>query len=156
MGEIAVRWGSVEDGSAIACVLGLNSVPGRDVLDKAFIVAQEKGEIMAVGSYLIARERLVLGPVAVDPWAGERRFAVTLYSEAGKLAWDMGLREVWTERDEHREYLLEAGYCRQADGWRLDATWYSGNYERLPERGWRRVLFLWSTDQVPFFRAFRA
>jgi N-acetylglutamate synthase-like GNAT family acetyltransferase len=154
--EIAVRWGSVEDGGAIGRVLELNSIPERNVLEKAFIVAQEKGEILAVGSYLIARERLVLGSLAVDPWVGKRRFVVSLYTGAGRLAREMGLRKVWTERDEHREYLLEAGYHRHVGGWGLCTTRAFGNYERLPERGWRRILSLWSAESVPFFRAFRA
>jgi len=68
----------------------------------------------------------------------------------------MGLREVWANCDEHREYLLEASYHRRVDGWRLDTTRPPSDYERLPERGWRRVMSLWGATQVPFFRAFRA
>jgi hypothetical protein len=105
---------------------------------------------------LVASKHLVLGPLAVDPWAGEHRFAVALYSGAGTLAREMGLREVWVDCDEHREYLLEAGYRRRMGGWHLDTTGSFGNYERLPERGWRRVLALWSDVHVPFFRAFGA
>ena len=156
MDEIAVRWGSVEDGGAIGRVLGLNSISERDVPKETYIVAEERGEILAVGYYLIVHKRLVLGLLAVDPWVGEHRFAVALYLGAGKLGRTIGLREVWTERDEHREYLLEAGYRRHVGGWRLDTTRSFGDYERLPERGWRRVLYLWSADHVPFFRAFRA
>jgi hypothetical protein len=156
MDEIVVRWGNPEDGGGIGRILGLNSMPGRDVLEKEFIVAEEGDEILAIGAYLIGRERLVLGPLAVDPWVGERRFAVTLYSGARTLAREMGLREVWTERDEHREYLLEAGYRRRMGGWRLDTGRSFGEYETLPERGWRRMLYLWGTTHVPFFRAFRA
>jgi hypothetical protein len=68
----------------------------------------------------------------------------------------MGLREVWVDCDEHREYLLEAGYHRCVGGWRLDTTRSRNEYERLPERGWRRVMFLWGGTHIPFFRAFRA
>jgi hypothetical protein len=156
MDEIVVRWGNLEDKGEISYILNLNSIPARDVLEKAFIVAEERGEILMVGSYLIVRERLVLGPLSVDPWVGKRRFAVALYSGAGKLAREMGLREVWAKCDEHREYLLEAGYSRHVGEWRLDTTRSFGNHERLPERGLRRVLSLWSTDHIPFFRAFRA
>ena len=156
MDEIAVRWGSVEDGGAIARVLGLNSMSERDVPKETYVVAEERGEILAVGRCLLARKRLVLGTLAVDPGAGEHSFAVALYSGVGNLVQEMGLREVWANCDEHREYLLEAGYHRRVDGWRLDTTRYPSEYERLPERGWRRVMFLWGATQAPFFRAFRA
>ncbi len=156
MDEIAVRWGSVEDGSAIGRVLGLNSMSERDVPKETYIVAEERGEILAVGRCLLARKRLVLGTLAVDPGAGERSFAVALYSGVGNLVQEMGLREVWANCDEHREYLLEAGYHRRMGGWLLDTMRSPDEYERLPERGWRRVLFLWGTNHAPFFRAFRA
>jgi hypothetical protein len=67
----------------------------------------------------------------------------------------MGLREVWADCDEQREYLLEADYHRRVGGWRLDTTRSPNEYERLPEHGWRRMMFLWGAAHVPFFRAFR-
>jgi hypothetical protein len=67
----------------------------------------------------------------------------------------MGEREAWAGCDEHREYLLEAGYHRRIGGWRLDTARSTNEYEKLPERGWRRMIFLWGTASVPFFRAFR-
>ena len=156
MDEIAVRWGSVVDGGAIGRVLGLNSMSERDVPKETYVVAEERGEILAVGRCLLARKRLVIGTLAVDPGAGEHSSAVALYSGVGNLVQEMGLQEVWANCDEHREYLLEAGYHRRVDGWRLDKTRFPSEYERLPERGWRRVMFLWGATQVPFFRAFRA
>ena len=156
MDEIAVRWGSVEDGGAIARVLGLNSMSERDVPKETYVVAEERGEILAVGRCLLARKRLVLDRLAVAPGAAEHICAVALYSGVGNLVQEMGLREVWANCDEHRQYLLEAGYHRRVDGWRLDTTRFPSEYERLPERGWRRVMFLWGVTQVPFFRAFRA
>jgi N-acetylglutamate synthase-like GNAT family acetyltransferase len=156
MDEIAVRWGSVEDGGAIRRVLGLNSMSERDVPKETYVVAEEGGEILAVGRCLLARKRLVLSTLAVDPGAGEHSFAVALYSGVGNLVQEMGLRRVWANCDEHREYLLEAGYHRRVGGWLLDTMRSPNEYERLPERGWRRVLFLWGTTQAPFFRAFRA
>lgn len=156
MDEIAVRWGSVEDGGAIARVLGLNSMSERDVPKETYIVAEERGGILAVGRCLLARKRLVLDRLAVAPGAAEHICAVALYSGVGNLVQEMGLREVWANCDEHREYLLEAGYHRRVDGWRLDTTGFPSEYERLPERGWRRVMFLWGATQAPFFRAFRA
>lgn len=156
MDEIAVRWGSVEDGGAIGRVLRLNSMSVRDVPKETYIVAEERGEILAVGRCLLARKRLVLGTLAVDPGAGEHSFAVALYSGARNLVQEMGLREVWANCDEHREYLLDAGYQRRVGGWRLDTTRSPNEYERLPERDWRRVMFLWGATQAPFFRAFRA
>jgi hypothetical protein len=62
----------------------------------------------------------------------------------------MGLREVWADCDEHREYLLEAGYHRRVGGWRLDTTRSPNEYERLPEHGWRRVMFLWGPPTSRF------
>ena len=156
MDEIAVRWGSVEDGGAIGRVLRLNSMSVRDVPKETYIVAEERGEILAVGRCLLARKRLVLDTLAVAPGVGEHSFAVALYSGARNLVQEMGLREVWANCDEHREYLLEAGYHRRVGGWLLDTMRSPNEYERLPERGWRRVLFLWGTTQAPFFRAFRA
>jgi hypothetical protein len=66
----------------------------------------------------------------------------------------MGLREVWADCGEPREYLLEAGYHRRANGWRLNTTRSPNEYERLPEPGWRRIMFLWGAAYVPFFRPF--
>ena len=65
MDEIAVRWGSVEDGGAIGRILGLNSMSERDVPKETYIVAEERGEILAVGRSLLAHKRLVLGTLAV-------------------------------------------------------------------------------------------
>ena len=156
MDEIAVRWGSVEDEGAIGRVLGLNSMSERDVPKETYIVAEERGGILAVGRCLLARKRLVLDRLAVAPGAAEHSFAVALYSGVGNLVQEMGLRRVWANCDEHREYLLEAGYHRRMGGWLLDTMRSPNEYERLPERGWRRVLFLWGTNHAPFFRAFRA
>ena len=156
MDEIAIRWGSVEDGGAIARILGLNSMSERDVPKETHIVAEVRGGILAVGRCLLARKRLILDRLAVAPGAAEHTCAVALYSGVGKLVQEMGLRGVWANCDEHREYLLEAGYHRRVDGWRLDTTRFPSEYKRLPERGWRRVMFLWGATQVPFFRAFRA
>ena len=155
MDAIAIRWGGFEDEGAIARVLGLNSISERDVPKEMYIVAAERDEILEVARCLLGRKRLVLGPLAVDPWAEEHRFAVALYSAAGKLAQEMGLREVWADCDEHREYLREAGYRRRGGGWRLDTRLDLDEYEKLPERGWRRVLFLWGATHVPFCRSFR-
>ena len=156
MDEIAVRWGSVEDKDVIARILGLNSAPEGNLTKETHIVAEARGEILAVARCLLARKRLVVGTPAVDPWAGKHRFAVALYSGAGELAREMGLREVWADYDEHREYLLEADYRRHEGGWRLKPIRYFDEYERFPERGWRRLMFLWGAAYVPFFRAFRA
>jgi hypothetical protein len=70
------------------------------------------------------------------------------------LAREMGLREVWADSDDSREYLLEADYRRRMGGWRLDTMPSLYEYEELPKSGWRRVLFLWGAPNVPFFRAF--
>ncbi len=82
-----------------------------------------------------------------------RRGAVFGSGNAGTGAW---LTRGVVGCDEHREYLLEACYRRRMGGWHLDRTGSFGDYERLPERGWRRVLALWSNVHVPFFRAFGA
>jgi hypothetical protein len=78
MDEIAVRWGSVEDGGAIGRVLRLNSMSVRDVPKETYIVAEERGEILAVGRCLLARKRLLLDTLAVAPGVGEHSFAVAL------------------------------------------------------------------------------
>ncbi len=156
MNAIAIRWGGFEDEGAIADVLGLNSMSERDVPKDTYILAEERGAILAVARCLLARKSLVLGPLAVDPWAEEHRFAVALYSGAGRLAQEMGLREVWADCDEHQEYLLEAGYRRRVGGWCLVTTLPLSEYEKLPERGLRRVLSLWGATHVPFCRSFRA
>ncbi len=154
MSEIHVRWGGSGDRNGIARVLELNSMPGWNAFEERFIVAEERGEILAVVSCRTGRKRLLLGPLAVDPWAGEHRFAVALYSAAKDLAREMGLREVWADSRHNREYLLKAGYRRRAGGWRLETMPPFYEYEELPESGWRRVLLLWGAPNVPFFRAF--
>ena len=129
-------------------------MPGCIAFEERFIVAEERGEILAVVRCRTGRKRLLLGPLAVDPWAGEYRFAVALYSGAKDLAQEMGLREVWVDSDKHREYLLAAGYRWRVGGWRLDTVLFLNEYKELPKSGWRRVLFLWGVPNVPFFRAF--
>jgi hypothetical protein len=155
MNEIVVRWGNPEDRGRITHILRLNSMPARNVPERTYIVAEERGEVLAVVSYRTRRKRLLLGSLAVDPWAGEHRFAVALYSGAKDLTREMGLREVEVDSDDKREYLLEAGYHRLVGGWRVDKMPPFYEYEELPKSGWRRVLFLWGAPNVPFFRAFR-
>jgi hypothetical protein len=152
--EIEVRWGGSVDRSAIARVLELNFLPGWIAFEERFIVAEERGEISAVVRCRAGCERLLLGPLAVDPWAGEHRFAVALYSGAGELAREAGLREVWADPSYGCEYVLEAGYRRRAGGWRLDTIPPLGEYGGLPKSGWRRGLSLWGASNIPFFRAF--
>jgi hypothetical protein len=159
LSEIKVRWGGSVDRSGIARVLEQNSIPGWIAFEERFIVAEEPGKILAVMRYRAGRKRLLLGPPVVDPRTGEHRFAVALYSAAEALAREMGLREVWADSDDNREYLLDAGYSRQVGGWRLDTMpsldeYEDYDYEVLPKSGWRRVRFLWGVPNVPFFRAF--
>ncbi len=154
MSEINVRWGGSGDRNGIARVLELNSIPGWIAFEERFIVAAERGEILAVVCCRTGGTRLLLGPLAVDPPAGEYRFDVALYSGAKDLAREMGLREGWAASDDNREYLLEAGYRRHLGGWRLDTMPSFYEYEELPKSGWRRVLFLWGAPNAPFFRAF--
>ena len=154
MSDIKVRWGRSGDRNGIARILELNHMPGWITFEERFIVAEDRGEILAVVRCRIGRKRLLLGPPTVDPWTGDHRFAVALYSAAESLAREIGLREVCAESDDHREYLLEAGYRRCVGGWRLYTMPYLDGYNELPKSGWRRVLFLWGASNIPFFRAF--
>lgn len=95
--------------------------PGeRSLRSVSSLVAEERGEVLASACYRISFGRLVLGPLVVEARVVEYRFALALYSGAALLARRTGEKEVWVESDEHREYLLEAGYRRRVGGWRLD------------------------------------
>jgi hypothetical protein len=154
LSEIEVRWGGSTDRNGVARILELNSIPGWIAFEERFIVAEERGEILAVVRYRTGCECLLLGPLAVDPWPDEHRFAVALYSGAGKLALEIGLREVWAESNDRREYLLDAGYRRHVSGWHLNEIPSYDELEGLPKSGWRRALSLWGASNIPFFRAF--
>ncbi len=153
--EVEVRWGLLSDDEGISRLLELNGMPRWVAFGERFIVAEEDGEVVAALRYRTEPKRLVLGLLVADPWAGERRLAVTLYAGAVELAREMGAREVLAPVG-RGEYLAEAGYRRRGRGWRLDATRPVEGRGELPAGGWRRVVWLLGVVATPFFRAFPA
>jgi hypothetical protein len=67
-------------------------------------------------------KKLVLGPLVVDPWAGEPVLAKALYSGVHTLAKETGVREVITPSIRYGDYLYEAGYRRAMGGWSADTA----------------------------------
>lgn len=153
MKGIEVRWAGPEDYGVVARIAWRS---GRgDLSERAcFLVAEERGEALAAAFYRKARGGLVLYRAAVDPAAEESRFVPALYSGAGELAREAGMRLVWAESDAHREYLLETGYVRRVGGWRLDVDQSHAGSGLLPEWCRRWLLAFWRATDAPVFRAF--
>lgn len=120
---VRVRWGLPEDAEKVSELLDLNGVPRRMAFEERLIVAEKEGRVLAVLRYRTRKHRLLLGPLLLaDPWAGERTLAVALYTGAGKLAREIGLREVRASTERRANYPSEAGYRRRIGGWRLDVA----------------------------------
>lgn len=132
--RLTLREARAKDEKEVSRLLWVNAMPGKPVPEGRFVVAEERGEVLATVGCRAKRGSLVLGPLAMDPLVNEYRFAVALYSGAKLLARGMEMREVWADADEHREYLLEAGYARRVGGWRIFV-------ERRSSRRRRRVRF---------------
>lgn len=132
VGRLAVRHAETKDERVIRRLLETGRIssrkpwpdrPGEHSLrSPRSLVAEERGEVLAAACYRTSFGRLVLGPLAADTLVVEYRFVLALYSGAALLAQSTGKKEVWVESDEHREYLLEAGYRRRVGGWRLDVS----------------------------------
>lgn len=156
MEGIEVRWGCPEDEAGIAVLLELNGMPRWAAFEERFIVvAGPDGWILAALRYRTSSKRLFLGMLVADPWGGERVLARALYSGAGDLAREMGMREVLADR--YADYPYDVGYYRGRGrgGWRLDAARVPEIREELPAGGWRRVFALMGAVATPFSRAFR-
>ncbi len=149
-----VRWGLREDEARVGELLELNGMPRPLAFEERFIVAEEKGEVLAALSYRMVSKRLLLGLLVAGPWAEERLPATALYAGAAALAWEAGIGEVRGQSNPYGDYPREVGYLRCRGGWRSDASFFEVRGE-LPEGGWRRVFALLGFVTVPFFRAFR-
>src|SRR5919112_489043 len=136
--EIEVRWSHVEDEPEIEELLELNGMLRPLAFEERFIVTEKKGKVLAAVRYRTEPKRLLLGLFVADPWAEERRLAVTLYAGAGELAREMGVKEVFARHLRHGDYFHEVGYRRTADGWQLDVTRPLNRCKELPATGWRR------------------
>lgn len=120
-GRVVVRWGLAEDEPAVADLLEMNGVPRWVAFEERFIVAQRDGEVLGALRYRTESKRLLLGLLAVDPWAGERRMAIDLYRGAGGLAGELGVGEIVASAA-REGYPGLAGYQRRGRSWRLDST----------------------------------
>ena len=116
---IEVRWGLLADEAAVAELLELNGMPRWVAFEERFIVAEEDGRVLGALRYRTESKRLLLGLLVVDPWAGEERMARALYTGAGELARELGVREV-VASGARAGYAGEAGYRRWGRDWRLD------------------------------------
>ena len=116
---IEVRWGLLADEAAVAELLELNGMPRWVAFEERFIVAEEDGRVLGALRYRTESKRLLLGLLVVDPWAGEERMARALYTGAGELARELGVREI-VASGARAGYAGEAGYRRWGRDWRLD------------------------------------
>jgi|SRR5215210_602172 len=155
-GGIEVRWGLREDEIRIAELLELNGIPRPVAFEERFIVAEERGEMLAALSYQTESKQLRLGFLVADPWAKERSLARALYSGAVALAWEAGVGEVHARPSPHGDYPYEVGYSPWRGGWRTNTALPSEVRGELPAGGWRRIFALLGAVSVPFFRTFRA
>lgn len=154
-GGIGVRWGLVEDEPGIADLLELNGLPRARAFEERFVVAEEDGEVAAALQYRTYSKRLLLGLLIIDPWAGDRKMAVALYSGAGELAREIGAVEILACTVPYANYPYEAGYRKSGREWWLDTAWPLKDPGELPTSGWRRAAALLGTLGIPFHRAFR-
>ena len=150
VGEIEVRWGTVEDEPRIANLLELNGIPRWIAFEERYIVAEKDGEILAALRYRTEPKRLVLGFLVADPWAKERPLAFALYTGARELALEMGAKEIRARADRYSDYPREAGYRRWRGDWHLGLTRSPTIGEELPEGRWRRAFALLGVVAVPF------
>ncbi len=146
---VTVRWGLRADDEKVAELLELNGMPRWVAFEERFVVAERDGVVLAALSYRTEPKRMLLGLLVVDPWAGERRMAVALYSGVPALAREMGVREIRAEAPGHGVYPREAGYHRQRRRWRLRIV---SSGESLGRQRKRRSLP--ETLFAPLFRAF--
>ncbi|MDQ3236269.1 MAG: hypothetical protein M3Q54_01870, partial [Actinomycetota bacterium] len=101
---VTVRWGLRADDEKVAELLELNGMPRWVAFEERFVVAERDGVVLAALSYRTEPKRMLLGLLVVDPWAGERRMAVALYSGVPALAREMGVREIRAEAPGHGVY----------------------------------------------------
>ena len=92
---VEVRWGLREDEARVAELLELNGMPRWSAFEERYILAGERGEVLAALGYRTASKRLFLGLLVADPWGGERRLAEALYAGALDLAREAGIGEVY-------------------------------------------------------------
>lgn len=116
---VCVRWGLAEDEAEVAGLMELNGVPRWVAFEERFVVAEERGEIVAAVRYRTGPKRLFLGLLVADPWAGERRLAAALYAGAKELAQELGAKEILAEDARRSGYPGVAGYRRGGGVWRL-------------------------------------
>jgi hypothetical protein len=149
-----VRRSRLADSTRVTELLEMNGMRCRLAEEEAFLVAERGGEILAALAYRVEIRRLSLGVFVADPWEPERSLARMLYAEAFLFAREMGLEEFRvlspsTDTTPTMSDTVSGTSC-----------WHLGTDDRLefraalPEGGWRRVLALWGTTAVPFFRAF--
>jgi hypothetical protein len=153
---IEVRWGLLEDEPEIADILELNGMPRWIAFEERYMVVEKDGKILAAMRYRTEKKRLLLGLMVSDPWVEERPLAMALYSGAGELAREMGVREIVARPFPYAgDYPREAGYRRRGRReWRLDPSRSHENQRELPTSGWRRAFALLGVLAVPFFGAF--
>lgn len=150
---ISVRWGLAEDEPVVADILQLNGMPRWVAFEERFIVAEKDGELLGALRYRTESKRLYLGLLVVDPWAGERRAAGSLYSGAIGLARELGASEVLAASVPGGDYPEEAGYRRAGRGWRSPVSSEDGGGHG---GFWRALLHLWGTRAaLPFYRVLR-
>ena len=151
---VKVRWGLHADDEKVAELLELNGMPRWVAFEERFVVAERDGVVLAALSYRTEPKRMLLGRLVVDPWVGERGFAVALYAGVQHLAREVCVREIRAISDRHTSYLREAGYRRWATGWRLDVAESSPKDRGHSMRRWRGKLFRLVARYVTGMRAF--
>ncbi|MBA3793394.1 MAG: hypothetical protein H0X19_04565 [Rubrobacter sp.] len=147
---IEVRWGLAEDEAGVADLLQLNGMPRWVAFEERFIVAEKGGRLLGAVRYRTESKRLLLGLLVVDPWVGERRTAVALYSGTVELARELGALEVVVVSAPDADYPEETGYRRAGRGWSLPVPSEGGERQA---GFWRALLHLWGTRAaLPFYR----
>jgi hypothetical protein len=150
-----VRRSRPADSTRVMELLEMNGMSRRLAEEEAFLVAERGGEVLAALAYRVGIRRLSLGVLVADLRELERPLARMLYAEALLIAREMSLEEVRALPPVYGDHPYDVGYRIRYRSWQLgtgDRLEFRG---ALPEGGWRRVLALWGTTAVPFFRAFR-
>lgn len=150
---IEVRWGSACDEATVADLLELNGMPRWISFEERFLVAEEDGKVLGALRYRTESKRLILGLLAVDPWAGEDLVARALYRGAGELAEELGVGEV-VASSTSAGYPGGAGYRRWGRVWRLDVGAVPHHRGQISRSGWHRLSTLLTELISAFYRPF--
>ena len=104
-----VRRGLVGDAPRIADLIEQNGIPRWVAFEERFILAEERGRLVAVLRFREGPECLFLGLLVAEPRAEEGSVAVDLYNGARVMARELGLQEIRARTRRDQTYPARRG-----------------------------------------------